>query len=106
MNCLTFRQRGCGPASDPWKQARANMEVTMHENIRSTKRDIWIARIWQIPAIWTKLSAQVLSNIWSVASWHSNKKCGAPVIHLTETKIRRVQDNEVRTCSGAARIYL
>jgi hypothetical protein len=24
------------------------MEVTMHENIRLTKRDTWIARIWQM----------------------------------------------------------
>ena len=24
------------------------MKVTMHENIRLTKRDTWIARIWQI----------------------------------------------------------
>ena len=77
----------------------------MHENIRLTKRDTWIARIWQI-----------LGDLDEVTSTspleHLERRVVAleqkvrAVIHLTETKIRRVQENEARTCSGAARIYL
>ena len=79
----------------------------MHENIRLTKRDTWIARIWQILGdLDEAITASPLEHLERrvVAL---EQKCGAPVIHSrTETKIRRVQNNEMRTSFGAARIYL
>src|SRR5215831_12947137 len=107
MNCLTFRRRGCGPEGDRSKAGRANTEVTMHENIRLTKRDGWIASIWQMQSdLDEAISTSPLEHLERrvVAL---EQKCGAPVIHSrTETKIRQVQNNEMRTSFGAARIYL
>ena len=43
------------------------MEVTTHENIRLTKPDTWIARIWQILGDLDEAISTVPSNMRSVA---------------------------------------
>jgi len=75
----------------------------MHENIRLTKRDGWIAGIWQMLSdLDETISTSPLEYERRVVAL--DKKCGAPVIRSrTETKIRRIQNNEVTTSSGAAR---
>ena len=79
----------------------------MHENIRLTKRDSWIARIWQMLGDLDEAISASLRTSGASRKWHSNKKCEAPVIRSrTENEIRRVQNNEVRTFFSAARIYL
>jgi hypothetical protein len=92
----------------------------MHENFRLTKRDTWIARIWQILGDLDDSSHLANTGRFGRSYQHnssrtfgasrngtSNKKCEVPVIRSrTETKLRGVQNNEVRTSSGAARICL
>ena len=77
----------------------------MHENTRLTKRDGWIARIWQMLGDLDEAISASLRTSGASRKWHSNKKCGV-IRSRTETKLRGVQNNEVRTSSGAARIYL
>jgi hypothetical protein len=65
------------------------MEITMHENIRLTKQDTWngshLANAGRNEAIST-------SPLEHLERWHSNKKCGTPVIRSrTEAKIRNRQ---------------
>ena len=79
----------------------------MHENIRLTKRDGWIASIWQMLSdLDEAISASPLEHLERrvVAL---EQKCWAPVFRSrTETKIRRAQNNEKRMSCGGARIYL
>jgi len=77
----------------------------MHENIRLTKRDTWIARIWQILGdLDEAICTTPLEHLERRVAALEQKVRGDPLANRNQN--RRVQNNEVRMSSGAARIYL
>ena len=80
----------------------------MPENIRLTKRDTWIARIWQILGdLDAAISASPLEHLERRVVALEQKALGSSdSLPNRNQNPRRVQNNEMRTSSGAARIYL
>src|SRR5215831_17680776 len=105
MNCLTFRRRGCGPEDDRSKAGKSKhggydaREYAINETGHLDSSHL--ANIGRFGRSYQHKSPRTFG-----ASHSGTRTKSVGIRSRTETKLRGVQNNEVRTSSGAACIYL